>query len=77
MKRVLIAVAAAFAVFVVWAVVRTPSPEEVERRVAERAIETCWTDQQRKSLEPSQARFIAGACEKMEADYKKLHGRNP
>lgn len=34
------------------------------------AIDLCWQEQAKKSNTPDQARFIAGACEKMEADAK-------
>lgn len=77
MKKVLITLGSLIGVFVLWALLRTPSPEEVERSNARMGIDACWQDQQRKSLEPSQARFIASVCEKMEADYRKKHGRNP
>jgi hypothetical protein len=43
----------------------------------QRAIELCWNEQKRPSLEPGEARFVAAACEKMEADYRAKHGRNP
>ena len=33
-------------------------------------IAQCWTNQGKKSLEPSAARFIAGSCEKLEADFQ-------
>lgn len=35
------------------------------------AIELCWQEQAKKSNTPDQARFIAGACEKMETDARK------
>lgn len=41
------------------------------------AIEQCWKEYERKSLAPEEKRFIAGACEKMEAGYRMKHGRNP
>ena len=40
-------------------------------------IAYCWKDQERKSHEPATARFIAGACEKMEADFKQKYGVSP
>lgn len=77
MKKFLIALGSVFGLFVLWAFVRTPSPEEIDRRNERAGIEACWEDQQRKSLPPAQARFIASVCEKMEADFRKKHGRNP
>jgi hypothetical protein len=67
----------AFGAFVLWALLRTPSPEEQARMSARRAIETCWQDQQRKSLPPEQARFIAGACEGMEKEFRARFNASP
>lgn len=53
------------------------SPEAKQQRIAEGAIELCWKDQQKKSNDPSMARFIASACEMMESDYKAKYGREP
>lgn len=41
------------------------------------AIELCWQEQQRKSLDPGSQRFVAGACEMMERKYIEKHGRKP
>ena len=35
------------------------------------AIDLCWQEQSRKSLDPASGRFVAGACEKMEAENKR------
>ena len=48
-----------------------------ERRTVRDAIDLCWQDQQRKSNAPDIARFIAGACEKMENDFRNKYGVNP
>lgn len=53
------------------------SPEAKARMAAQDAISLCWKEQERKSLTPGTQRFIAGACEKMEADYRVKYGRNP
>lgn len=53
------------------------SPEAKARMAAKDAIDLCWKEQARKSLTPGGQRFIAGACEKMEADYRTKFGRNP
>jgi hypothetical protein len=37
----------------------------------------CWQEQKRKSLSPDLGRFVAGACEKMEADFRAKHHREP
>jgi hypothetical protein len=47
---------------------RTPASDEKAK--LRRAIASCWREQSRKSLAPEQALFIAGACEKMQADYR-------
>lgn len=50
----------------------------VKQRLRESlAVEQCWKEYERKSLAPEEKRFIAGACEKMEADYRLKHGLNP
>ena len=41
------------------------------------AIDTCWEEQKRKSLDPAQQRFIAGACEGMEAKFVAKYGHRP
>lgn len=63
--------------FLVWAMVRTPSPEEVQRRRDRFVIEQCWEDQKRKSLDPSAARFVAKMCENFEDDFRKKWNTNP
>jgi hypothetical protein len=40
-------------------------------------INLCWKDQERKVFDPETARFIARACEKLEADFLKKHGHRP
>lgn len=51
---------------------------DVRARVAEKdAISACWDLQGKKSLDPATARFAAGACEKMESDFRAKWGRNP
>jgi hypothetical protein len=46
------------------------SPEDTEKANAKRAIEYCWSTQERKDLDPSAARFAATACYHMEDAYK-------
>lgn len=41
------------------------------------AIDLCWQEQKRKSLDPGSARFVAGACERMEANFLAKHGVRP
>jgi hypothetical protein len=70
MKNALYVIAALLGLFVLVAVMKPDTPEARDLRVHRAAIEQCWKDQARKSLAPAEARFIAGACEKMEADFK-------
>lgn len=67
----------AVGLFLTWALIRTPSPEEDAKFKARYAIELCWKQQERKSLDPGAARFVAGACEQMEADFRRKYGVNP
>lgn len=53
------------------------TPDGKERSNSRLAIELCWKEQSRKSLDPSAARFAASACEKMESDYRNRWGTNP
>lgn len=77
MKKVLLVVGALVGAFVLYALLRTETPEEREMWTVKRAIEHCWKDQARKSLPPDQARFIAGACERMESDFRAKYRREP
>lgn len=63
--------------FLFWAMVRTPSPQENEMQRQRASIEYCWKEQARKSLEPSSQRFIAGACERMEDGFRQRFSTNP
>lgn len=47
------------------------TPEGRERSNKRAAIEQCWKEQAKKSNDPATARFIAGACERMEADARR------
>lgn len=53
------------------------TPEAQEQSHERAVIDRCWAEQKRPSLEPDVARFIASACEKMEADFRQKHGQNP
>jgi len=64
-------------VFFIFSAIVGSSPEEKEKSQARDAISLCWSDQEKKSNTPGEARFIAGACEKMESDYKTKYGVSP
>jgi len=51
-----------------------PPSEESNKRMA---IDLCWQDQGKKSLEPAIARTVAGWCEKMESDFQAKYGVRP
>ncbi len=53
------------------------NPDRDARWRAQDAIKLCWSEQGRKSLDAPTARFVAGACEKMERDYEAKWGRKP
>lgn len=42
-----------------------------QRASRQSAIDLCWKEQSKKSNDPTQARFIASTCEKMEADARR------
>ena len=77
MKITVIVVLVVLAALLAQGFIASNTPEGKERAKARDAIELCWKEQQRKSLDPAQARFIAGACEKMEDDFRRKHNRNP
>lgn len=55
----------------------TDSPERQQRFREADAIKLCWQEQSRKSLDPGTSRFVAGACERMESDFRQRWGRAP
>ena len=55
----------------------TPSPEAQAKADARGAISLCWENQAKKSNDPATARFVAGACEMMESDFKTKYGVSP
>jgi hypothetical protein len=58
------------AIFLAYAFISASTPEGQARIQRDMAIELCWERHYSKSLTPGEKRFIAGACEKMEADAK-------
>ena len=66
-----------FAAFILWALLRTPSPEDDAKSQARAAIDLCWDEQKRKSFDPSTAQFVARTCEMMDADFRKKYGVAP
>lgn len=67
----------AVAAFLIFGATVGNTPEAKARMASKDAISLCWKEQERKSLTPGAQRFVAGTCEKMEADYRAKWGRNP
>lgn len=40
-------------------------------------IAYCWKGQESKALDPANARFVAGTCEKLEADFREKYRVSP
>lgn len=53
------------------------TPEAKAKADARAAIEFCWKEQQRKSLDPSSQRFVASACESLEQKFRDQYHVNP
>lgn len=63
-------------VFVLYAISRD-DPLREERIRDRDEIAGCWKEQERKSLAPGSARFVAGVCEKLETDFRLKYGTTP
>ena len=66
-----------FAIVMVFGTAVNNSPEGQARSRDRQAIALCWQEQGRKSIEPGVARFVAGACERMESDFSSKWGVKP
>lgn len=73
----MIAATAAFVLFLVVGTLAGNSPEAMAKDKLRGEIRYCWEDQARKVHSPETARFIAGACEMMEADFRAKFRTNP
>jgi predicted nucleic acid-binding Zn ribbon protein len=76
-KRVAVCVFAGVMIFFLIGVMHKPSPEEIALDSDRAAIKLCWSDQGRKSLDPPTARFVASACEHLEAAFRAKYNRAP
>jgi len=52
-------------------------PKAQERMKARAAIQLCWKDYERRSLSEAEKQFIAGACERMEANFETKYNARP
>lgn len=77
MKAAAIAVGALIALFFLIGVLSSNSPEGQAKAQKRASIDLCWQDQGRKSLDPGTARFVAGACERLESDFVREFGVRP
>lgn len=64
-------------VFLLFGAVAGNSPQAKEKAKARAAIDLCWEEQKRKSIDPSAQRFVAAACESMEDRFVKDFGHRP
>jgi len=55
----------------------TTSDESKNKPKDRYAIQYCWEQYDRKSLNDDEKRFIAGSCEKMEEAFRAKYGVNP
>ena len=62
---------------VAWASIYSSDPAAREKADARASISTCWDEQKAKSRTLGEARFMAGACEKMERDFAAKYGHTP
>lgn len=67
----------AFVVLMIIGSCSANTPEGKQRATERSAIELCWESQGRKSNSAGVGQFIAGACEKMERDFRNKWGRSP
>lgn len=67
----------AVAAFFALGAMESSTPEGRARSTERRAIELCWKEHERKSFDASTKQFVAGACERMETDFRAKWGVNP
>ena len=77
LKALMIAATAAFVLFLVVGTLAGNSPEAMAKNKARGEIKYCWEDQARKTHSAETARFIAGACEAMEAEFRSKWRTSP
>lgn len=65
------------AAFLIFALINPSTPEDEERIKQRTAIEFCWQEHERKSLDPGTKRFVASACERMENEFRRRFRREP
>lgn len=64
-------------VFFAYGAYLSSTPEGQERARERDAIDLCWRDHERRSLDANSRQFVAQTCEFMEQEFRKKHGREP
>ncbi|HAU4420433.1 hypothetical protein [Citrobacter freundii] len=77
MKKFLLIMVVLVIAFLGWGAYLNETPEGKEKGRARDAIKLCWSEQSKKSNSAEQGRFIAGACELMEKEFRAKFGVNP
>lgn len=67
----------AFVAFMGFGFYLANTPDGRERIAQRDTIEACWNAQGGKALTAGSARLVAGACERLEADYRAKWNREP
>lgn len=75
--KILLIIGGLFAAFMALGLYKSNTPEGQAKARARDAIRLCWAEQGRKSFSSDTQRFVAGACESMEEDFKRKYGVNP
>jgi len=76
-KRWLVVLLVVVAVIFIWGLSISSTPEAKAKARERAAIDLCWEDYKRKSLDPATQRFVASACEMMENKFRETHGVDP
>ncbi len=69
--------AGGFVALLIFGFILQQDPEVRQKGRDRDAIAECWKQQERKSFDPATQRFIAGACESMEAKFRQRYSAEP
>lgn len=64
-------------VFFAFGIKASNTPEGRAKAQARHVIETCWDEQERKSVDPAAQRAIASVCETKESEFVRKYGVRP
>ena len=65
------------AAFFLFGAIAGNGPQAQEKAQARRAIDLCWDEHKRKSLDTGTQRFVASTCEMMESKFTEKFGHRP